>query len=592
MNARRGPGRQPAPKSGPVFAPGSQDLRRIEQALARASELAGRGRAAEADALCRPVLAAMPRLAAAHFVAGEIAEARKKPEVAIECYSKATRLDPDYFPGWLNLGVCLRDQGDYKGAVAAYAEAIRIDPRSAQAYSNLASVLVSANEFGKAIEYFERALKLRPGSVEIREGLARLYLRMDKVPQALDLVLAALELDESDAGIWEVYGTCLQVEGQFGEAEEKFQRALQLDPQCVGAHAGLATMKRPPDVEAEGLKSIESLLASDPAPTGAAGLNFAAARLYERRGDYDAAFNHFLKGNTLRAEAAPFSEEGMREQFEVLIATFTRELFERSAYQPSSSPVPIFIVGMPRSGTTLTEQIVASHPDVAAAGELKTFGDLLRPKARIDTKNARFVLPTDAEATRIIDGYLAVLTEGRSGALRVTDKMPFNFLNLGMIQILFPEARIIHCRRNPMDTCLSCFCQNFVDKLEYTMRLDTLGYFYRLYDTLMQHWRAVLPNPILDVDYERLTAEPDEAIREIVDFCGLPWNDSCLTPHEFRRLVRTASVWQVRQPIYRTSVAKWKRYETHLGPLKQALGDLFVDAGDDRSRVFSGLPSK
>jgi tetratricopeptide (TPR) repeat protein len=584
MNARRGSGRQPAPNSGPLFASGRQDPRHVEQALARASDLAGRGRAAEAESLCRQVLAVMPRLAAAHFVAGEIAEARKKPDDAIECYRRATLLDPDYFPGWMNLGVCLRERGNHEGAIAAYEQAIRIDPRSAQAYNNLASAQVTTNELGKAIGNFERALKLRPGSAEIRLGLARMYLRIEKLPRAIELVRSALELDEANAEAWAILGTSLQVEGRFGEAEDAFLRALSLDAQHVLAHLGLAMMKRPREIEDRALESIESVLAGRPNGTpGNAGLHFAAAHLHERHGDYDAAFGNYLSGNTLRSELNPYSAEGSKKEFDALIATFTPELLATRPYAGSPSTVPVFIVGMPRSGTTLTEQIIASHPDAAAAGELMTFRDLLEPKSRVDQERNLFVLPNETEAATIIRGYLEMLTEGRTDALRVTDKLPFNFFYLGMIQLLFPHAKIIHCRRDPMDTCLSCFCQNFTEKMNFTMRMEDLGTYYRLYDRLMRHWKAVLPRPILEVDYERLTGEPEAAIREIIDFCELPWNDACLAPHETQRSVRTASIWQVRQPIYRSSVAKWKRFEKHLGPLKQALGDLFADTDAARN---------
>lgn len=579
MNARGSGGWPAGQRSGPPFAPSRQDLKKAEKALARASELAGLGRPGEAEPICRQVLAAMPRLAAAHFVAGEIEDARTRPERAVECYRRATALDPSYFPAWLNLGVCLRGLGDIEGAVAAYERAIKIDPRSAQAYNNLASAYVSANEFDKAIVNFERALKLRPGSLEIRRGLAQVYRRVERIPQAIEMVRSALEIDDADSGLWEILGSCLQIQGQFDEAEAAFVHALELDPQHADAHFNLAMMKRSRDDEGEALASIEALLSGDPeVPKNEVGLHFAAARLHERQGNFDAAFDHYLTANSLRAEKAEFAQEGTRNLFDAIIATFTPELFEKTRYEAASdSDKPVFIVGMPRSGTTLTEQIVASHPDVGAAGELMTLRNLMNTKSRIDPARGLFILPDEEEAARIVGTYLGALTEGRASAVRITDKLPFNFLSLGMIHLLFPNAKIIHCRREPIDTCLSCFCQNFRDNLSFTLKLDSLGYYYGLYDRLMRHWKSVLPHPILDVDYERVTGEPEAAIREIIAFCGLPWDEACLAPHETRRSVRTASIWQVRQPIYRSSVAKWRQFDRHLGPLKAALGDLFED---------------
>ena len=558
---------------------GPQNMSQVEQALAQASRLAKQGKTADAERICRQVLVAMPRFAPAYFVAGEIAEARKSLDAAIDNYRKATALQPDYFPAWLNLGACLRDQGDHEAAIAAYEQAIRIDRRSAQAYNNLASAYVTIEQFDNAIANFERALKLRPNSVDIRRNLASLYMRTARNQKAIELARSSLALDENDARSWAILGRCLQIEGKFEEAEATLLRALDIDPVNSAALYDLTTMKRDPTEELAALEAIEATLADvNRRPEAPAGLHFAVARLHERHKNYDAAFSHYVQGNAIRSDHVQFTEAGAAKLFDATIATFTPDFFESVRIAGNPTTQPIFIVGMPRSGTTLTEQIIARHPDAAAAGELMTLRELLQPPRRVDVDRNRYLFPDEAETASISEIYLEALREGRASALRITDKLPFNFLNLGFIKVAFPQAKVIHCRRDPMDTCLSCFCQSFHDDLAFSFNLENLGAYYRLYSRLMRHWKAVLPNPILEVDYERVIENPETAIRAIIEYCELPWNDACLAPHEGERDVRTASVWQVRQPIYRSSVAKWKRYEKHLQPLKDALGDLYSES--------------
>jgi hypothetical protein len=282
----------------------------------------------------------------------------------------------------------------------------------------------------------------------------------------------------------------------------------------------------------------------------------------DRTGAYDAAFEHARRCNALhseinRAAGAVFDADEHRRLIDRLIAEFSPVYFQRVRSQGTDSRVPIFVLGMVRSGTTLAEQILASHPLVHGAGELPDVARLGEGLAQLDAASAR----------SLADAHVCKLQARGGGAIRVVDKNPSNFLHLGVIATLFPRAAIIHCRRDPLDTCVSCFFQHLGDPFLFKYDLDHLGIYYREYERLMAHWRAVLPMPLFELRYEELTADPEAVSRRLLAYCGLEWDERCLRFHETERTVRTLSVLQVRRPMYRDSVGRWKRYETHLQPL-------------------------
>jgi hypothetical protein len=259
------------------------------------------------------------------------------------------------------------------------------------------------------------------------------------------------------------------------------------------------------------------------------------------------------------------------------MGAFTPAFFaERRGVFGSPSDVPVFIVGMQRSGTTLTEQIAASHPQVYGAGELEHIRRIAG-MIKIGRPESTVRQLTSADSLALAGDYLRKVREIGGDALRIVDKMPHNFQYLGLIAILFPKARIIHCTRDPMDNCVSCFTQSFTGHHGYNTDLRQLGLYYREYRRLMDHWRRVLPIPMLEIDYEEMVADQETQSRRLIDFLGLDWDPACLNFHETDRSVQTASRWQVRQPIYKTSVKRWKDYEKHLGPLKKALGELAAE---------------
>jgi tetratricopeptide (TPR) repeat protein len=301
-------------------------------------------------------------------------------------------------------------------------------------------------------------------------------------------------------------------------------------------------------------------------------------KLYDSDKNYEPAFRHYRTANDLDPEKFDIDKNG--QVFGTLIKFFSHETQSKRPRASNRSRLPVFIVGMPRSGTTLTEQILASHPLVHGAGELLKMDQIKKSLGALTgTPWPQYADRLDRKTLdKVAQEHLEWLGGLAKGKARVTDKMPHNFLSLGLIDLLFPEARIIHCQRDPMDNCLSIYFQHFNSEHAYANNLEHLGIYYRQYEQVMAHWRKAVRLPILDVRYEQMVAEPEQSARRLVEFCGLEWDDRCLRFYESGRVVATPSYDQVRQPIYRKSVARWKRYEKHLEPLKRSLG--YVEAAD------------
>jgi hypothetical protein len=343
------------------------------------------------------------------------------------------------------------------------------------------------------------------------------------------------------------------------------------------------------DLTASDLERMKLILATQKLPLAdASQLNFAIANIRNRAGAPDEAFEYFRKGNALRRqlfheEGGAFFPEKNRAWVDDMIKTCTPEFFQRVRGFGLDTDVPIFIVGMPRSGTSLVEQILSSHPTVFGCGELTDIADLADslPGRMNSTEGFHACLAKiDKGVTRdIANTYLSKVQQLASRPVaRTTDKMPGNCMQLGFLTTLFPRAKILHTSRHPLDTCISCFFQYFRG-LPYTWDLEDLGHFYSQYLKLMEHWRKVLPVPIMEVRNEELVEDPEGMTRRLLEFCGLEWDPHCLNFHENTRAVRTVSLVQVRKPIFKSSVGRWRRYEKHLQPLIQMLaGDKGVES--------------
>jgi tetratricopeptide (TPR) repeat protein len=548
--------------------------------------------------------------ASAHNDMGAEFERMGRFEAAADCYKRAVQLAPDDAESHNNLGTVLAKMGRSEEARAAFEKVLSLNPRHANALNNLGIVLAQLDHADEAIVFYRRALAIRPDhanayqnmgnaflKLELAEeaadayrkclaivprhyrvqySLGNAYARMGKLEEAMAAYEAALELNPGFAEAHHGIGNALQQLGKIDQAGRHFEKALALRPDFAPAYDALSRQKKIED-EGESADSLEKLLARKNLPAGErCSALFALGRIYEDRGDFERSFENYRLGN-----------ETMREEFDLrkhvefvneLIETFTPELFKKCAAMGDPSEKPIFIIGMIRSGTTLVEQIISSHPSVFGAGELDDVKNIARIMPRILKSKKMFpecMAESNAaglrEAAKI---YLDAITKMSGGEPYVTDKMPGNFFHAGLIRMMFPNACIIHTKRDPLDNCLSAYFNKFQTGQQFSYDLNFLGQYYRQYARLMDHWRKVLPKPILEVQYEELVENQEKISRKILQFCGLEWDDRCLEFHKNERPIRTASSWQVRQPMYTSSVDRWRPYAKPLQPLITALGDL------------------
>ncbi|HYB08096.1 MAG TPA: tetratricopeptide repeat protein [Alphaproteobacteria bacterium] len=551
-----------------------------------------------------------PQDAEAHLSLGIALSRLGRLDEAISFLDRAVKLRAQLGEAHLNLGVVLHAKGDLRGGYTALARAVELMPDLAEAHYRIARVLVALEYFAEAISAFREAVRLQPQSLHIQLELAEalrlyrhipesieIYERLSKFHPALSDPLngiglglleqgdfegarrmfdRALALDPSSADIHFNIGFSYQLQGRFEEARGWHERTLALQPDHAVAHYNLVKSRKG-EASEEQRREIEKVLRlSTLSARQRAALNFALANVDDELGDYDAAFAAYKEANDLKKATMLYDPEEYTAYVDRVIATFTPELLAEKSAFGSASKLPVFIVGMPRSGTSLVEQIAASHPQVHGAGELDDLRRIAQTlSANLGTSAAypEVARRLDRTATHAAaEAYIAELRKHSPTAERITDKLPQNFPRIGLIHVLFPKARIVHCARDPLDTCVSCYFQEFAHGQPYAYDLAHLGRHYRDYLRLMAHWHKVLPGRILDIPYEALIADQEAWSRKLISYLDLPWDDRCLAFYEKERLVRTASFWQVRQPIYASSIGRWRRYAKHLAPLFDGLG--------------------
>jgi tetratricopeptide (TPR) repeat protein len=498
---------------------------------------------------------------------------------ALECFEYAVGLAPKNPEYRMNFGVALRSQDLNALAVEQFYEAVMLKPTWLEAVVLLGDVLQKQRRYDDAKECFERAQHLKPEEPELFERLGYVYLDMadsDHALQTFGKVHAEYPARyTARLGLARAH----MLAGHSEEAVRILKTVLKDFPQEAAPYANLAASHKfaPDDALIEPLQQLADRTPDD-APA-AIPLSFALGKILDDCKDWDHAWKYYERGNRLRNAEYHYQPGQQEAKHDALMSVFSREFIEEHRHFGIADALPVFIVGMPRSGTTLTEQIISSHSQVIGAGEVD-FWDHASEAVRYALKTreaypACMQLMTNMHAREIAERYIALLRKIVGPDVtpaRITDKMPHNFVQLGLIALLFPNAPIIHCKRDAMDNCLSIYFQNFAGEHPYAYDLIHLGHQHREYERLMSHWHQVLPGRILDINYEDTIADPEYWSRKLIKHVGLEWDDACLAPHKLERTVKTASQWQVRQPIYKTSVQRWKNYEEHLGPLKDALG--------------------
>ncbi len=555
-----------------------------------------------------------PKLVEAHMHCGIAYRMTKNYDAAIACLHHALNLDKVNARAFHVLGMIYVDIEDYNRALHYLENACRLAPQNADFRVSFASVLEKASldveagyEYHKAcdidpnyldafslygkyllknhrhdeaLECVKHAEQLEPKNIDVTDHLGQVYLGMSNTDAALEKFDAVLQIEPKRLSALQGKS---RVYLELGDANKGFDvcdKIIALDSQLPNGYLLKARLKKSKLGDGLAEHLLKACMRNDLNEETLQMIHFALGKIFDDQNNYVDAFKNYQLGNAIKDRGLDYNKEDDEAKFSKLIEVFNADIFNKLQHLAVESKLPVLIVGMPRSGTTLTEQIISSHSHVIGAGEVVFWSrtpTAMPLRLVTDTPYPDCVKELNFEQAKdIADMYEATLRKIAGVATKpthITDKMPHNFLYLGLIALLFPNVKIIHTMRDPIDTCLSIYFQNFNKGHGYASDLTNLGFHYKQYQRIMRHWHAVLPGRILDVNYEDTTADPEFWSRKLINHIDLEWDDACLAPHKLERSVKTASHWQVRQPIYKTSVQRWKNYEEYLGPLIEALKD-------------------
>ena len=497
---------------------------------------------------------------------------------ARDIYAELCRIDPQDAESWFRLGTTNLERCAWEHAEICFHHVINLRPQLVIAYYNLGRALELQEKGDEAIAVYRKLLDIGHHS-EAYCNIATIYAHQAKFTEALEAYLQAQSMDPDNPRLIAGEAGIYEKQGDYDKAYARIQPLLALGRGTPEVAVLLASLSQYVDCRAQAIGLLEDLV-SRPELAGNRDvllpMHLSLGNLLDAAGEYDRAFRHFRLGNDMTRTS--FDMRIHAAFIDSIMQVFTKDFMRAAPRSRDPGDHLIFILGMPRSGTSLIEQILDSHPQVTGCGELKEIGDIASNLN--DAQGAKKAYPdgvvflTAEKCDQLAQSYVQYVKTLSGGADYVTDKMPQNFMLLGLIAMLFPGAKIIHSVRDALDTCLSCYFQYFQfqhKSLGFSIDLSSLGAYYRQYQRLMAHWRTVLDMDILDVQYEMLVADQEKMTRQLLEFCGLPWNDQCLKFYDTGRAVTTASYNQVRKPMYRKSLQRWKNYENHLEPLKRAL---------------------
>jgi tetratricopeptide (TPR) repeat protein len=522
----------------------------------------------EAIAAFKQAISLRPSYAEAYANLGNALTEKGCLDEAIAAFSKASEQRPGWAVPILSIGKLFHEHGRFEEALLAFQKATEAEPNSAEAFSFSAIALAELQRFDEAAIALERATALSPESALTHEARGMIKWRSGQGTEAVQSFRRAVEISPESLSAWIKLGQTLRHIGRFDEVTDCVRQILVRRPGAVQAYALMASIGATPGAP-DAARELESLDEQKMSIGDRAALGFAVGKMLDESDRFDEAFDKYSQANSLmlqmrHAAGERYSSDLFARRVDDLIAMMTPRFFERTRDWGEPSELPVFIVGMPRSGTSLVEQIASSHPQVFGAGELREIGKIETSLASNEWQSCAI-----KQAAR---NHLNRLRALGGSASRVIDKMPANVGHLGLIATLFSSARVIICRRDPRDACLSCFFQHFTTGNLFSFELRQCGRHHVHIDRLIAHWLKVLPMQMLQVQYEDLVKDLEEQSRRIISFLDLPWNPACLDFHRTQRTVQTSSAWQVRQPIYTRSVGRWRNYEKYLGPLFESLG--------------------
>ncbi|WP_265561655.1 tetratricopeptide repeat-containing sulfotransferase family protein [Sphingomicrobium arenosum] len=559
----------------------------------------------------RKAIELKPEMSEALNNLGNVLRLAGKNDEAIEAYQDALTYREIYPEAYNNLGTLLQAKGQKEEAEHAMRKAIQQSPQYIEARNNLASLYHAENKDVDALRILAETLKFapqdvatllltariqmgrnahqaaeqalrfvigrEPKNVEALTMMGQLLHETDRCEEAIERLETALEENADHPEARNFYGIALKSVGRLDEAREHILSALAKNPNLIGAYANLGDLVnfKEEDELFDGMDRIMKRVKNPEAP-GMLALHFAYAKALADRGEHERALEHYILGGKMKRAQLNYNEDETHGFFDAIRAAFPKEVFENRKFEGIDNERLVFIVGMPRSGSTLTEQIISTHKDVFGAGEVKYFSQSmgkLRDRFPSLPKFPDMMEKLNPKQMEILGNtYLNRMTEGAGDAKRVTDKLLTNFFFIGLIHLLYPKAKIINTQRDPVDTCLSGFTKLFKDDMPHSYNLEELGRYYAKYQQLMDHWNEVLPEGVLYTSqYEKVVDDIDTEAKKLIDFIGLDWDPNCLKFYESKRAVKTASVAQVRKPIYKSSVQRWKRYGEGLNPLVEAI---------------------
>jgi len=553
--------------------------RKLKQLIATAKDHVSASNFPTAEQLCQDILKIDANNADAYNLLGIIAVDLKQIDAAESLFKQATQLNAKRPEFWNNLGLLYEQQESTEEALNCFNKSLSLDAKQIEIYGNKAIALEKNERFLEALETLKQALKLQPNNAGLNWHLGTLLAQGGELEMAKLALHHTLELNPKHPLAHHNIASIAYQMGDFDTAEEYARRSLNISPKSANSYAILANIKR---LTAEDIHTAKALYENKTLEKEVQeNLAFILAKVFESQKEYSQSFRYLVEGNNAVRSTSAYDISHDHTTFQQIKSVFTHDFIRQQKHLETTNISPIFIVGMPRSGTSLAEQIITSHPNVYGIGEadcmLLVFRYLCQDQDD-DEKQSVTQIPR-APNERWLEGQQCYLNFLKSfsdanQAQHYTDKTPTNYFLIGLIHMLFPHARIIHCSRNPVDNCLSIYKEKFAGYLhKYAYNLDEMAEFYLLYQDLMQYWTTVLPEGVMyELKYENLIEDQQGETAKLLEHCQLDWHDDCLNFYQSKRTVSTASAAQVRKPLYKTSVEGWRRYEEQLMPLAKKLG--------------------